>query len=566
MVAKVLEAEQKKGSKARNREGEKGRWWPCEVTDSELRAFEKEGLIAPDTWSFQKDSSTPKPEPDEHVFTMAWVECGLSLPPSEFFLSVLNTYGLQPHNICPNSYFLLSNFVTLCEGHLGIRPDVRLWQFFYRVKKETKDKIMVNCGSMTFMLRPQRMFPTLASHESLNTLAEDGFKNVFRVPASAEGVEEDPEDGGEEEEQASKKAAPHAAKRPRAKVSGSEAGSSGEASAKKAKTKPPPCLDSKKAERERASSSLATASSELENLRSTYKYLETKLTEAEDKREFAEKQLAEKKSEFIRENADLVAKRRVDSDTLKKLQIEVQGLRNYMTTAEKGWDLLNADVMEPLGYDEDRRNMLPRDDLIKLAGDDCKDLISTCRKICHNLAIKESRTCDVRGLIHRMDALPELVVDLQASSARGTAQMSLAMCLARAPGLDIDLTTAGVPPDCDADALLDACSGYDTRIARRIRHDEFYDKVVLPADEALEAELDKEREAEARPVGSGDSGQFTWTSSKEAEKDKSKGGATSPTEEAEDSDEDVVSSLAKEAEKEQAHAEDEARSSPTKKK
>jgi hypothetical protein len=59
--------------------------------------------------------------------------------------------------------------------------------------------------------------------------------------------------------------------------------------------------------------------------------------------------------------------------------------------------------------------MFPRDDLIQLAGDDCKDLISSCQKICHNLAIKDSRTCDVHDLIQRMDILPELVVDLQAS-------------------------------------------------------------------------------------------------------------------------------------------------------
>jgi hypothetical protein len=40
-----------------------------------------------------------------------------------------------------------------------------------------------------------------------------------------------------------------------------------------------------------------------------------------------------------------VAKWQVDSEMLEKLQNEVQGLRNYMTTAEKGWDILNADVM-----------------------------------------------------------------------------------------------------------------------------------------------------------------------------------------------------------------------------
>jgi hypothetical protein len=218
---------------------------------------------------------------------------------------------------------------------------------------------------------------------------------------------------------------------------------------------------------------------------------------------------------------------------------------------------------EPLGYNEERRNEVPRDDLIRLAGDDCRDLISACRKICHNLNIKNSRTCDINELIKKMDMLPELVVDLQASSARGAACMSLAMCLAWSPNLDLDLATTGVPPNTDVNALLDACSGYDTRIAHRIPHDAFYDKVVLPADEILEAEYAKERETEARPVGSGDEDQVTWTSSK----DKSKDGATFRTEEADDDeDEDDVSSPAKEAEGEAAQTEDGACSSPAKEK
>jgi hypothetical protein len=117
------------------------------------------------------------------------VERGLSLPCSEFFLSILKTYGLQPHNICPNSYLLLSNFATLCKGHLGIRPDVKLWQFFFRVKKETKDKAMLNCGSMTFMLRPGRMYPPHDSHESVRYWNAGWFyeKNVS-VPEIHDGL------------------------------------------------------------------------------------------------------------------------------------------------------------------------------------------------------------------------------------------------------------------------------------------------------------------------------------------------------------------------------------------
>ena len=67
--------------------------------------------------------------------------------------------------------------------------------------------------------------------------------------------------------------------------------------------------------------------------------------EADQKREYAEKQLAEKNSELLKKEADFVIKRKVDSDTLQKLQREVHGLRNYMNKAEKGWDLLNTDIM-----------------------------------------------------------------------------------------------------------------------------------------------------------------------------------------------------------------------------
>ena len=94
-----------------------------------------------------------------------------------------------------------------------------------------------------------------------------------------------------------------------------------------------------------ASSSLATASTELENLRSSYQDLETKLKEAELKREQAKKQLAEKNSEFIREKGELKLKINVDSETIKCQQKELNGLRKYMETAEQHWDLLNENIL-----------------------------------------------------------------------------------------------------------------------------------------------------------------------------------------------------------------------------
>jgi GMP synthase-like glutamine amidotransferase len=84
MAAKVQEAEMKKALKAQKREGEKGQWRPCDVTESELKAFEKEGLVTSGSWKITKDLTTLAPAADEWVLTNAWVERGLSLPSSEF--------------------------------------------------------------------------------------------------------------------------------------------------------------------------------------------------------------------------------------------------------------------------------------------------------------------------------------------------------------------------------------------------------------------------------------------------------------------------------------------------
>jgi hypothetical protein len=73
--------------------------------------------------------------------------------------------------------------------------------------------------------------------------------------------------------------------------------------------------------------------------------LEIKLKEAEQQKERAEKQLAEKNSELIREKGEFVLKRNADSETIKRQQKELNGLRKYMETAEHHWDLLAENIL-----------------------------------------------------------------------------------------------------------------------------------------------------------------------------------------------------------------------------
>src|SRR4051812_39509971 len=114
---------------------------------------------------------TPSPQAGEKVYLKDQLVRGVSLPISHFFLSVLNHFKVQPHNLSPNSILVLSNFVTLCEGYLGIRPRLDLFVYFFTVKREDRHirEELRNCGTISFKIRPGRRFPTSSATSHAKT-------------------------------------------------------------------------------------------------------------------------------------------------------------------------------------------------------------------------------------------------------------------------------------------------------------------------------------------------------------------------------------------------------------
>ncbi|KAK1593240.1 hypothetical protein QYE76_037567 [Lolium multiflorum] len=100
------------------------------------------------------------------VLTKALVERGFSFPPSDFFLEILKAYGLQPHNISPNSVLAISNHVSLRRPSPGSSRTLPV-QYYFTVKKERirQSSELATCGTITFMLRPGRVYPH-TDHES----------------------------------------------------------------------------------------------------------------------------------------------------------------------------------------------------------------------------------------------------------------------------------------------------------------------------------------------------------------------------------------------------------------
>ncbi|KAK1692915.1 hypothetical protein QYE76_009612 [Lolium multiflorum] len=171
---KTSEAEKKaeeiaaKKSKARQRDSEsRGKWWPCTTTDIELQNLEGEGFLQPGSWRTTPNALAPAPQDNEMVLTKA---PGARLLISAFGLLPRDPEGLwaPAHNISPNSVLAISNHVTLCEGHLRVTPELSLFQYYFTVKKERirQSSELATCGTITFMIRPGRVYPHTDRHES----------------------------------------------------------------------------------------------------------------------------------------------------------------------------------------------------------------------------------------------------------------------------------------------------------------------------------------------------------------------------------------------------------------
>jgi hypothetical protein len=147
-----------------------GYWQKSHVKDSDVQAMEGEGTVAPQAesgWRTDFKAPVPIPNPSEIVMPKSHVERGLSMPPSLFFTNLLKFYELQLHHISPNSLVFVVGYAALCEGYLGIRPRVDLFQLFFSVRANYEDDgSLRTCGTVCFLPRRSKEYPFITPLDS----------------------------------------------------------------------------------------------------------------------------------------------------------------------------------------------------------------------------------------------------------------------------------------------------------------------------------------------------------------------------------------------------------------
>jgi hypothetical protein len=98
--------------------------------NKELSQAEKMGLLKnmPAESLAAGPEIVPRPPLGFRVIFIAFLLRGLSFPPHSFLRGLLFAYGIQLHDLNPNSIVHIACFITLCECFLGIEPHWALWR------------------------------------------------------------------------------------------------------------------------------------------------------------------------------------------------------------------------------------------------------------------------------------------------------------------------------------------------------------------------------------------------------------------------------------------------------
>jgi hypothetical protein len=103
--------------------------WPSStVTVDDLEALVADGLLRPlsdvlrPEWMVPPSGADLNPPPGYVLSFVSFHERGFGVPASRFMRALLHHYGVELHNLSPNSIAQATIFAAVCEGFLGVAP------------------------------------------------------------------------------------------------------------------------------------------------------------------------------------------------------------------------------------------------------------------------------------------------------------------------------------------------------------------------------------------------------------------------------------------------------------
>ncbi|KAK1662575.1 hypothetical protein QYE76_050734 [Lolium multiflorum] len=129
-------------------------WERSKISNQDQKSLKKLGLMKKkDSLIFPGDESFPSPPIGYRVTFIDHLIRGLSTPIHEFLRGLLFVYGIQLHQLTPNSILHISIFITLCECFLRTHPHWGLWKRIFYLRHNNSRNVIYNMGGVGICVR-----------------------------------------------------------------------------------------------------------------------------------------------------------------------------------------------------------------------------------------------------------------------------------------------------------------------------------------------------------------------------------------------------------------------------
>ncbi|KAK1662777.1 hypothetical protein QYE76_050936 [Lolium multiflorum] len=129
-------------------------WERSKISNQDMNLLKRLGFTKKkDALRFPHEESYPSPPMEYRVSFVDHLIRGLSPPIHEFLRGLLFVYGLQLHQLTPNSILHVSIFITLCECFLGVQPNWALWKRIFCLRRNGSHGVAYNIGGVVICVR-----------------------------------------------------------------------------------------------------------------------------------------------------------------------------------------------------------------------------------------------------------------------------------------------------------------------------------------------------------------------------------------------------------------------------
>ncbi|KAK1653046.1 hypothetical protein QYE76_070851 [Lolium multiflorum] len=129
-------------------------WERSKISNQDVNLLKRLGLMKKeDAIRFPSEESYPTPPMEYRVSFVDHLIRGLSAPIHDFLRGLLFVYGIQLHQLTPNSILHVSIFITLCECFLGVPPNWALWKRIFCLRRNGSHNATYNIGGVVICVR-----------------------------------------------------------------------------------------------------------------------------------------------------------------------------------------------------------------------------------------------------------------------------------------------------------------------------------------------------------------------------------------------------------------------------